>query len=225
MGLAASLYRKILSSKLVRQKIGFLSLSFSSKFSFADCNLNGTAQRRSTLRHHSSSSTLPTTENVLRNRLNYLAYCTAKNLAFVYNSQNKPDLALRQYLRTLLWCEEDVATWISLGRMAVQTKKWWLARHAFEKALQVDWNERGPNVLPHRIPLSHLCEVLFVIGDITACRYHLQLLLQVSPGHSRASSMLSSLNEEERTSLTFDTIQCDNEDDNIRDLIELQVFH
>jgi hypothetical protein len=69
--------------------------------------------------------------------MNYLTYCTHKNLADVYYKLEEFDFSLRYYLRSLRWIEADVAGWIHVGLSAMKVKKWWLARSAFERSLKV----------------------------------------------------------------------------------------
>ncbi|KAF9962962.1 Histone transcription regulator 3 [Modicella reniformis] len=131
-------------------------------------------------------------------RLQYLVYT---NYAYILEQVEDNASALQFYLKAIAFDNSDVSLWAKIGTLAASEKKFKLARYALECGLQQPRPEgsngsAGDSIFTGTLTeqdltpsqwtcLETLCEVLYDIGDYTACEDYIQRALRVSPYFQR----------------------------------------
>ncbi|KAG0270993.1 Histone transcription regulator 3 [Linnemannia exigua] len=137
-------------------------------------------------------------------RLQYLVYM---NYASILEEASDNISALQYYLKAITFDNSDNSLWIKIGTLATKEKKYKLARYSLECGLQrtsalnladdsadqivSSGNLPDGQLTPSQwVCLETLCEVLYVIGDFTACEEYVRRALHYSPYFDRGQELL-----------------------------------
>ncbi|KAF9426942.1 Histone transcription regulator 3 [Podila epigama] len=131
--------------------------------------------------------------------LQYLVYSNYASI--VEQSPNEAaGSALHYYLKAATFDNTDSSIWYKIGTLAAKEKRWKLARYALECGLyespfeedgqmpgrETDFDFEEQDLKPTQWScLEALCEVLFEIGDYTACHDYVGKALRISPYFQR----------------------------------------
>ncbi|KYR02607.1 hypothetical protein DLAC_00054 [Tieghemostelium lacteum] len=126
--------------------------------------------------------------SVLSSTMAMLKYSSLKNLATIYETLNKKDLALKYYVEAIDLDGREVSVWYHIGVLSIQLEKWNIARMALEKAaIQMSPNKQQQ----HWLSLEKLIELLFVLGDFDSCENLIRnKVFAMEPGHLKGNILL-----------------------------------
>ncbi|OZJ04642.1 hypothetical protein BZG36_02054 [Bifiguratus adelaidae] len=149
-----------------------------------------------------------------------LQYLVFKNYAGLLEERSKLDDtnvnadslsrdAMKYYVKALNVDDTEYTTWHRLGLLALQKKNLRLARFAFECALK-EPNEEAMSAAGQKfsadlkpiqwLSMEKLCNVLYTLGDYTACLELLDYTLQMLPGTVSAVNLKYAIEDRMTTS-------------------------